>query len=211
VKHRARLLTVAVAGFFCLCGSAPADDIAGPDNANCPGNNCFGTLGLLYFTTPDSTTATIQTLNVALILGTGSMTGVGWSPATGAVHVASSVTDGLEHGLAAGWTEMDGWLSGCDSTGSGLVCAENLARPLTGLDRTKPWGSDLIVPTAAVFTGSMQASVDGLYQDAGFDQNGIKSEDASPRSVPKLGWMLFYCASLLGLAAYKLRRHRQRW
>jgi hypothetical protein len=207
VKHRARLLTVAVAGFFCLCGSALADDIVVPDNTNCPGNNCFGTLGLLYFTTPDSTTATIQTLNVVLTLGTGSMTGVGRSPATEAVHVVSSVTDGL----AAGWTEMDGWLSSCDSTGSGLVCAENLARPLTGLDRTKPWGPDMTVQTAALLTGSLQASVDGLYRDAGFDQNGIKSEDASPRSVPKLGWMLFYCASLLGLAAYKLRRHRQRW
>jgi len=49
VKRGVRLLAVALAGFLCLCGLALADDIGGSDNANCPGNNCFGTLGLLHF------------------------------------------------------------------------------------------------------------------------------------------------------------------
>jgi hypothetical protein len=194
-----------------LCGLALADEIGESDNANCPGNNCFGTLGLLHFTTPVSTTATIQTFDVALTLGAGSETGVGRSLAGEAVHVANSVTDGLESGLAVGWTEVDRRLSGCDRTGSGLVCAENLVTPLTGPNGTNAWGSDITVPAATLFTGPLKASVDGLYQDAGFDQNGITSEAATPRSIPKWAWLLLLCAGLLGLAAYKLHRLRQGW
>jgi len=125
--------------------------------------------------------------------------------------VASSVTSGLEGGLAAGWTEVDRRLSGYDSTGSGLVCAENLATPLTSPNGTNAWGSDITVPAATLFTGPLKASVDGPYQDGGFDQNGITLEAATHRSIPKWAWLLLPCAGLLGLVAYKLHRVRQGW
>jgi len=201
VRHRVRLLALPVAGLLCFYGSALADEISGSDNTNCPGNDCFGTVDLLqYLTTPDSTTATLQSFDVTLTLVPKSMSGAGRSLAAEAVSVASSVTAGLGSGLSA-----------CDSTGNGFVCAENLATPLTASDDTNAWGSDVTVPTATLFTGSLQARVDGLYQDAGFDQNGITSEEATRPSITKPGWLLFFCAGLLGLAAYKLRRRRQRW
>jgi len=73
------------------------------------------------------------------------------------------------------------------------------------------WGSDITVPAATLFTGPLKASVDGPYQDAGFDENGITSEAATPRSIPKPAWLILLFACLLGLAAYKLHRLRRGW
>jgi len=206
VEHREKLFALAVAGLFCLCGLASADDIGGADNTNCPGNDCSGTLlPLQGFKMLASTTATNPTFDLAPTVNLAS------TIAAESVNGASSVTGALESGAVADWTEMDGGLDarGCNGASGWFVCAQNLPVPLIGPDGTYAWGSDVTVSTASLFAGPLEASVAGLYRDASFEQNGITAQDPTPHSIFKPAWLLLFCSALLGLAAYKVRRRRR--
>lgn len=57
-----------------------------------------------------------------------------------------------------------------------------------------------------LFTGTNEATVKALYEDASLKHNGITSEDIPLQSIPEPASMLLQGSGLLTLAGF-LRRH----